>query len=256
MAGEPHRIPTSSFSNAPSASSFFLVALNEATEGAVRHERNRRFVVPPDEDKRGRLRITIPSGPASGSEITLGCGDADVYLPGVESADISGIHCSFTAAKHTGAVILHDRSSQHNTEVYDAERFYSIPLFKTSFSVVVSRGFNRRLGIGCKIGCKRYYEFELVWHTDLVQGNLLDGATRGPVFGPLGSKEPRYIKGENLGLGAFGSVFRAVDIRNGELMAVKRFHTLEGIAGTYAMREIQNLESIQSRAKHVSPRAP
>ncbi len=65
-------------------------------------------------------------------------------------------------------------------------------------------------------------------------------------LGPRGAKEPRYLQGEEIGGGAFGVVWKAVDLHDGKAMAVKRFHSLEGKRGYYALREINNLLKIHS----------
>ena len=225
--------------------SFYLVPLNTAAREAVGLKQNRHFQSTLPDDGRIALSITIEPDTL---QVTLGCGAADIFLPDKRDAEISKIHCAFVAARETSAVVLVDKSKKRNTEVYDDNQFYSIPISKGANSVVVSMGFNRRIGIGYK----RYYKFELKWKSDLIRGGFLE-ASRGPVFGPNGSKEPRYIRGDELGTGAYGSVYRAVDIVNGDLMAVKRFHALDNNPDNYAKREVKNLMLIHREAQNVCP---
>jgi len=223
-------------SDRPPNPAFFLLPLNKTAEEVVSHSKNKRYYWP-TENERPALYVTIEPG----ARITLGSDSAvaDIFLPKKEGAEISGEHCSFTSAWDSGAVVIHDTSKRRNTEVYDDQHFYSIPIAKPSYTVVVSMGFNRKIGIGHK----KYYRFELHWHADIIEEILT--RTRGPVFGPMGSdSQPRYVRVAELGTGAFGSVYKAVNIANGEYFAVKRFHNLEGSAESYAKREVQNLKAI------------
>ena len=224
------------------APSFLLVALNQAAHDAVRARQNKHHAC---HLGTGELAFNITLSDEVHS-ITLGSGStADIYLPDRKGAEISKVQCSFSAARGTGAVVLRDASRKQNTDVYDQDDYQSIPISKVSHSIVVSAGFNRKIGFGHK----RYYDFELRWVADELGKDF--STTRGPVLGPIESPVARYIRGREIGAGAFGVVFRAVNLENGEPMAVKRFHQTDGRSKIYARREVANLKKINRDAANV-----
>ncbi len=224
--------------------SFLLMPANDAAVEAIRQRANEPYWYLLED---GTYALNVSFAPEV-SEVTLGSHGADIYLPDAKNADISRKHCIFVYGRQTGAVVLCDKSKRHNTEVFDVEADRIVPISKVSNSVVVSRAFNRRIAIGYK----KHYQFHLHWNADVIDDYL--GTDRGSTtFGPRGVRESRYMQGEDIGAGAFGTVWKAVDLRDGKAMAVKRFHTLEGKRRTYALREVNNLLKMHApnQLKHV-----
>ena len=114
---------------------------------------------------------------------------------------------------------------------------------------MVSKSFNRGVSIGS-------YRFRLLWESDVVN-RYLASDTSLLTLGPWGAKgdRHRYIQGEVIGMGACGHVWKAVDLRDGKALAVKRFFTLEGKRHEFARREVHSMIKIQN-SKHIGHVSP
>jgi hypothetical protein len=215
--------------------SFVLVPYNDNARGVVLEPKNAPYVIDL-EDGSGDYGLQIVLT-ADNSTVSLGDGApkrATIYLPDTKHAEISEKHCEFKYYPQTGTVVLFDTGSSKkkpNTEPFDSDQNRSIALSRPGRSVVVSKTFNR----GITMGAKKYYQFELRWQNDPIDSFL---GNHGPNFGPWESKEPRYVMGDKLGAGGFGVVFKAIDLRNGRVMAVKKLHSMEGKKKVYADREV------------------
>jgi len=219
--------------------SFFLVPRGSKAEKVVMHDRNQRLRV--DYKDARALNIVL-----SGEYPVVSLGrdkDVDIYLPDHEGADISRRHCFFILEVDSGAVVLHDQSSKHNTDVLDRDEDHLVPISKASHSVIVCKRLNRRI----TLGTKRYYQFDLEWQSETIDEELAAWPTE---LGPRGSPEFRYIRGEEVGQGAFGTVHKAVNVRDGKAIAVKRLGGLEGRKRLFAQREVVNLLRIGKGTIH------
>jgi hypothetical protein len=166
---------------------------------------------------------------------TLGRADCDIFLPDPRNADISKHQCSFINTDR-GAVLLEDSSSKKNTEPYSSNNGgQTIGFTKETRRVLVARGINNMIGIGRD----RYYQFEIHWDSD----GLYDFPYKDENYrtGPRKSRQKRYIEGEKVGGGSYGNVFWVMDVHTGGLMAVKKFHNMEGKHLEFATREITNM---------------
>lgn len=235
---------------------FALVALNPAARAAAGHVRNRYFQYQPDANTFG-LWIDL-SDPAARS-ITLGRGDSvNIYLPETierrGSGQISNTHASFEVVEETGAVLLCDHSRHRTTEPFSGSHGHSFTVrYRSSTnSVLVAKGINTRVAFGRD----RYYQFELQWQSD--------GLYHFPrkdepyIMGPRNSKVKKYLQGDKVGGGAYGNVWKVLDVTNGSLMAVKKFHNLSGKNLEFATREVANLFKINKdkSIRHVSHPSP
>ncbi|OIW25689.1 kinase-like protein [Coniochaeta ligniaria NRRL 30616] len=173
---------------------------------------------------------------------TLGRADCDIFLPDPKGADISKHQCSFINTER-GAVLLEDKSSKKNTEPYSSNNGgQTIGFAKETRRVLVARGINNMIGFGRD----RYYQFEIHWESDgLYDFPLKDEPYR---TGPRKSRQKKYIDGEKVGAGSYGSVWWVMDVHTGGLMAVKKFNNMEGKHLEFATREIANLFRINGNS--------
>lgn len=227
MEGEP---------DVPAAPAFILVPLNKSAEKAIADAKNGYLRTVSSTGKRG---VYISFENEEKQEFTLGRSDTDIHLPDPRgSADISKHQCSFVCKPNTGAVLLVDHSNKGNTEPYSSSQGgTTIPIPKEKRSVLVARGINGQVAFGKG----RYYEFRIEWISD----GLYDFPNKDEAYdiGPA-TRRKKYLKGSYVGGGAFGSVFWAVDVVAGKLMAVKSFHYHDGKNIIFAKREVDNLIKI------------
>lgn len=216
--------------------SFFLVPENSSAHKVVNDPSNAPFVRFKDDT----LSLYLDFSALDNSRVTLGRSGSTISLPDHHGAGIHRVHCYFQCNPLTGAVILHDKSPNHTTLVYDQDEDFSVPMSQIENSVVVTKRFNRSIAIGNR----KYYRFKLVWESD---GPVKDFLSKHPnQFGPesCSTDKFRYIQGEILGVGTFGLVQRTVNIHNGKAMAVKRFLNLEGKRHIMAIREANNMSKL------------
>ncbi|KAH8904087.1 kinase-like protein, partial [Coniochaeta sp. PMI_546] len=164
---------------------------------------------------------------------TLGRAGCDIFLPDPRGADIAKHQCSFFNTER-GAVLLEDNSSKKNTEPYSSKNGgQTIEFTKDTRRVLVARGINNMIGIGRD----KYYQFEIHWDSD----GLYDFPYKGQNYRTGPRNRAKYIEGDKVGGGSYGTVFWAMDVHTGGLIAVKRFHNLEGKHLEFATREITNM---------------
>jgi len=231
---------------------FALIPLNSAARRAVEHVRNRYFQYQPDNNTFG-LWIDL-SDPAARS-CTLGRGESvNIYLPdSVDkrgSGQISNTHASFEVVEATGAVLLWDHSSRRTTEPFSSSHghAFTVRYRSNTSSVLVAQGINTRVAFGRE----RYYQFEIQWRSD----GLYEFPRKDEPYlmGPRNSRVKKYLQGNKVGGGAYGNVWKVLDVTTGELMAVKKFHNLSGKNLEFATREVANLFKINKdkSIRHVS----
>jgi hypothetical protein len=234
--------------------SFILAPLNSAAKKATDHVRNdyRRCLL---DENTNTFGLWIGFSDPEIREITLGRQDTDIYLPDVKSSkgssQISDLQASFEVLPTTGAVILRDHSEHANTEPFSSTHGSSAHhggltvKFRSSHrSVLVARGINSRIAFGRD----KYYQFEIRWESD---GLYCFPKEEPYAVGPRDSKTKKYIEGKRVGGGAYGTVWWAMDITNGTIIAVKKFHSLTGKRLEFATREVANMFRInKSKSIH------
>ncbi|KAK3386441.1 kinase-like domain-containing protein [Podospora didyma] len=218
--------------------------LNEAARLATAHYINKDWQYQLDPNTFGLwIDFSDPDRPA----VTLGRADADIYLPeqrlGKFTAGISAHQATFELVPETGAVLLWDNSDVGSTEPYSppTSSDYEVKFRPNSAkSVLVAKGINSHVGFGRD----KWYKFEIRW----VSVGLYDFPMRnGPyMMGPRKSQTKRYVEGDKVGGGAYGNVWWALDVVNGTLMAVKKFHNMSGKPLEFATREVANLFKINN----------
>ncbi len=213
----------------------YLVPDSNAARAAVEDPANAPFFV--NKDGEDALLVYFPD--PDNRRITLGRSRCDITLPDVKGAGIQRVHCYFQLSSNTGAVVLCDKSPNHTTQVYDPEEDFTIPFSRASNTVVVGRGFNRKLSIGSR----KAYRFKLLWGNSDPLKNFLGRPPNhfGPEGGEYNPAEARYALGETLGHGAFGIVSKTVNLHSGKAMAVKRYINLYDRGHVMAIREINNM---------------
>lgn len=231
--------------------SFYLIPSNSAARSILHLDHNAPYIA----DKNGENVLYINfidrNTGFPQARVTLGRDPrlCDIVFPD-NNAGIQREHCFFEYNQTTGAVILFDLSANKGTVVDDFEDDCIVPISQKYESVVIGRGFNRNL----HFGRRNYYKFQVIWDgKDLLKSFLSMPPNHfGPQRSGFDASKARYVEGELLGSGAFGFVRRAVNIRNGTPMAVKRFHSLEGKGHVMAVREINNMLKVSSnnRKKH------
>lgn len=221
---------------------FWLLPFNKAAAALVSGHPWNLSRHPFDKDTSG---FWIDFSNPDKQEYTVGCSDSvDIYLPQVwtstGSSGISELHASFRAVTDTGPIILCDESEYSSTEPFShGSRSYTVDFRKEGErSVLVAQGINSLVAFGHG----RFYQFELRWEND----GLGEFRMEPPVLyalGPSRVKTKRYVLGEKIGSGTFGSVYRALGVTSGRVMAVKKFHRLPGSNKRveFASREITTL---------------
>jgi hypothetical protein len=233
----------------PLTPAFVLVPVNPAARKAVD--------LPENDELRCRVNNNIGlwidfSNPNKQS-FTLGCGDTDIYLPNTSSStkgspDISTVHASFELVKETGAVLLCDHSDNGTVEPLVHTHGYTIRFRSGSRSVLVARGINPRVAFGHD----KWFQFKIQWQSDGLYG--FPNKDEPYTLGPSNSRNKKYIQGDRVGGGSYGTVWWVLDVTNGKVMAVKKFHNLSGKNLDFATREVANLFRINkdNSIKHVS----
>jgi len=223
----------------------YLMPYNDAARRATNDPNNAHFLAQMDN---GAYALYISFANPDKQVCTLGRAGCDIFLPDPKGADISKHQCSFINTEQW-AVLLEDTSRHKNTEPCpSANGGQTISFTRETRRVLVARGINNMIGIGRD----RYYKFEIYWESDCLYEFLKrDGNYR---TGPQEARRKRYIEGEKVGGGSFGSVWRVMDVHTGGLMAVKKFHNMDGRNLEFATREITNLFRINrtSLIHHVS----
>ncbi|GAB1312652.1 hypothetical protein MFIFM68171_02862 [Madurella fahalii] len=231
----------------PHTPAFLLAPVNPAARKAVD--------LPENDGLRGRFHNTIGlwidfSNPDK-QIFTLGCGDTDIYLPntgasGKGSPHISEVHASFQLVEETGAVLLYDHSEDGTVETITHNHGYTIKLRSNSRSVLVARGINPRFGLGQD----KWYQFKIQWQSDGLYA--FPNKDEPYTMGPSNSRTKKYLQGDRVGGGSYGTVWWVLDVTNGRVMAVKKFHNLSGKNLDFATREVANLFRINqdSSIKH------
>jgi hypothetical protein len=232
----------------PTTPAFVLAPLNNAARKAVDHARNNHLRFRVDDTIGLWLDFSNPDKQVC----TLGCEGTDIFLPDARSsskgsADISPLHASFQVVEDTGAVLLWDLSDNHTVEPLPHNHCYTVRFRPNAKSVLVAKGINSRIAFGRD----QWFQFEIHWQSD--------GLYRFPkhepyTMGPRSSRTKRYLVGGEVGAGSYGTVLWALDATNGKIIAVKKFHKLQGKNLEFATREIANLFRINKddSIKHVS----
>ncbi|KAK3936790.1 Serine/threonine-protein kinase KIC1 [Diplogelasinospora grovesii] len=223
----------------PLTPAFILAPLNSAAKRATEHVRNKYYQYRLDSNTFG-LWIDF-SDPAK-QEFTLGRNETDIYLPEMNgkhgSSDISPLQASFQVVEQTGAVLLFDHSDHRSTEPFsnhNGNNGFTVRFRNNTNSVLVARGINTRIAFGRE----RWFQFEIQWRSD----GLYDFPRKDEPYtmGPRNARVKKYVQGEKVGGGAYGTVWWVLDVTNGSIMAVKKFHNLSGKNLEFATREVANL---------------
>ncbi|KAI0860808.1 kinase-like domain-containing protein [Xylaria cubensis] len=253
---------------------FSLVPTNDRAIEVLNNPRNKKFVRETKDGERlldiGHIRTT--SGNAS-TLATMGR-DGDIIL---EGNSISKVQCSFEINQETNIIMFYDRSHSQTCQVYEYPGAETKPFEPgRPRKVVVGPQVNLCIGLG---GAHRnLYEFRLKWkdnlqstmnkvkkreclaleensrlaetvdESDTVLPSQMETRVHNTVPRQLSL---RWVKMNALGGGAFGEVYKAVNVDNGTLLAVKRLKKAK--AGTDLdwlkaswRREVKNL----SMSKH------
>ncbi|KAK3304789.1 kinase-like domain-containing protein [Chaetomium strumarium] len=228
-AEEPYTVPT--------APAFALTPLNPAARKVVGHANNSHLRCQSHDTIGLWVDLSDPD-----KIFTLGRRDTDIHLPDKTSSSkgspcISDLHASFQVVLETGAVLLFDHSGNGTVEPLPRDQHYTVKFRSNAKSVLVARGINSRIAFGKD----QWYQFEIQWHSD--------GLYRFPkhdpyTMGPRNSRHKKYLLGEQVGAGSYGTVWWALDATNGKIIAVKRFHKLAGKNLEFATREMTNLFKI------------
>lgn len=204
----------------PARPAFLLKPLNEPAERAVDHRRNAHLRACFD----NTVGLWVDFSAADRTAYTLGCGDTDIYLPDPRpgrrsSPQIDSLHASFCLVEDTGAVLLRDHSRHRTVQPLPQSPCYTVRFCPNVDSVLVARGINSRVAFG-RDG---WYEFGLVWHSDGLYH--FPNKDEPYTMGPSSDRSKRYLQGDMVGGGAYGTVWWVLDATSGKLMAVKKFHT-------------------------------
>lgn len=224
---------------------FVLAPLNSAARKATEHVRNKYWQHSFDASSQKALGLWIDFTDPDKNIYTLGRKDTDIYLPEGRSShgspQISDIHAAFELVQETGAVLLRDYSDHGNTEPFALAHSSSpnhagvtVKFLPGTSSVLVARGINSRIAFGRD----RFYQFEIQWRSDGLYAFEKDEPY---TLGPRPTRAKRYLQGERVGGGSFGTVWSVLDITTGSVMAVKKFHSLSGKRLEFATREVANL---------------
>lgn len=215
---------------------------------------------------------------------TLGRNDCDIYL---RPSSISRTQCSFEIDDlNSGIVMLYDRSANHTTRVSGVTESGQFQKERSPRKVLVCPGFNDIISMG---GIhNNLIEFRLEWlkseeeireliqnHHDAAQQSIINprmARTRDPTITTLPSaimtpltpdqafQKPsnsalRYYKQRSklLGKGAFGEVWRVVDIDTGRIMAMKKTCWKSGSQAQADINRVRQEVELMRRAKHVRP---
>ncbi len=265
---------------------FSLIPLNDKATAAVKDEDNSHLVSISLETKVPSFDIGFHiSGPhPNNTLVTLGRNDCDIYL---RPSSISRIQCSFEVDDlNSGIVMFYDRSPKHNTRVSGVKESAQFQKERSPSRVLVCPGFNDIISMG---GVHHnLIEFRLEWiksedeikaifkkHRAAAEASIIHprkARTRDPTITTLPStmmtpltpdqafQRPtvsslRYYKQRSkvLGKGAFGTVWRAVDVDTGRIMAMKHIQWKSGPQAQAYISRVQQEVELMRRAKHVRP---
>lgn len=226
--------------------SLIPVSENERAERVVTHPDNIHHVSTlPDGAEALDVGFHI-RGKSSTTLATLGRGiEADIYI---EGSTISKVQCSFEINLETGVVMFYDRSHGCSSQVFGEN---ATPFERgRSRRVLVQRRLNTIIGMGGE--GRNLILFRLEWHQDPAHtaeaikkyDAMLCGRLENPRLARTVDEAPtelpsrretrlhtpgqRQLKkrsvavaGGKLGSGQFGTVYKAIDVDSGKLMAVK-----------------------------------
>jgi len=229
----------------------------------------------------------INSSHSTNTLATLGRNDCDIYL---RPSSISRVQCSFEMDDlSSGIVMLYDQSPQHNTRVSSLDEWGSFQNERSPRRVLVYPGFNNAISMG---GVHHnLIEFSLEWiknegeikeavkkHRDAAETLIINprkARTRDPTITTLPSTKMtplspdqafqrpsvtplRYYRQSSklLGAGAFGTVWRAIDVDTGRIMAMKEIPRKSGSQAQVDVNRVHQEVELMRRAKHVRTAAP
>ncbi|KAK4107119.1 kinase-like protein [Canariomyces notabilis] len=250
---------------------FSLTPLNKRAEQVVEDPCNKHLV---STLEGGASALDVGQvRPASADDATLAtlgrCGDIFV-----EGASISKIQCSFEIDRETGIVMFYDRSHGQTSQVYgeNAVQFeHGRPR-----KVVVQQDLNTIIGMG-GVG-RNLVRFQLRWHytPDEVMAKVKERQSNSVQYNPrlartlneadtvapsrMGTRihtpGPRQPKvrwkqiGKALGAGQFGTVYKALDLDSGRIMAVKTTARPPGVNGDHLWATLKREVEILSSMSH------
>ncbi|KAH7175620.1 calcium/calmodulin-dependent protein kinase [Dactylonectria macrodidyma] len=186
----------------------------------------------------------------------------------VEGSSISRIQCSFEISEiNQKEIMLHDRSTNKSTYFF-GETAMSFENRHPHRRVVVDNKVNLEFGFGRDAG--DLYQFRIVWHGHLKHTPGLEYREDNPrqtrtvldapptvapshpvtrIHPPGGLGTIRYSERGKLGNGAFGEVWKAVNVDSGEYLAVKRLKRpiLQSRQYVLLKREVESLTGISHR---------
>ncbi|KAK1751959.1 hypothetical protein QBC47DRAFT_432735, partial [Echria macrotheca] len=136
------------------------------------------------------------------------------------------IDASFRIVRETGAVLLCDHSENgtaRTTVSYTATDpalglSNHVNIDDTTKSILLARGINPFLSLGEDVD----FQFRVHWICDGMSAFFNSEVPY--TLGPRKSEVKRYVKGKRIGSGRSSTVFSALDITTGTLLAVKVFH--------------------------------
>lgn len=241
---------------------FYLVPLNDRTSEVVYNPFNRRFRSVLDDGTHALGIGHVRSKSTSSSTIaTLGRGEEmDIYLP---SHSMSTFQCSFEMNLESNMILFYDRSHNHSSRVAGDKSTpfeYGVPR-----RAVVLPGLNNVIGLGGER--QNLLEFGLKWPRELIEVQPVydqrqdnnDTTEMGEPWQMLtrihtqaNQRTFRYELMNRIGKGGFAEVYKAVDLREGNLVAVKVLQKVKGRYWEIVKREVETLEKL----KHVCNLVP
>ena len=234
---------------------FSLVPVNEKAHDVVKDKDNDHLVsLSPDTHVASfDIGFHIKSPFSTKPLATLGRDDCDITL---RPTSITRTQCSFEIDDlNTGIIMFYDRSHKHNTQVAgtNSKTFES---GRPSRKVLVYPGFNEEISMGGVKGELIHFKIEWILAEDKIKEvvrkhrdeerdtvtNPRKARTRDPTETALTSVEMtpeeafqrpsqtglRYLKLNLCGVGAFGRVWRVIDVDSGREMAMKRIDWVSG----------------------------
>ncbi|KAI0376523.1 kinase-like protein [Hypomontagnella monticulosa] len=234
---------------------FYLVPLNERARDAVRHEHNRPFLVILDD---GMLALSIGHVRSKSSSpstiVTLGrSANMDIYLP---SLSMSTFQCSFERNLKSNMILFYDRSYNNSSCVAGGN---STPFERGApRQAVVLPKLNNIIGLGGEY--QNLFRFGLVWlqeplevhpisRQDQTEEDKVETMESTRMLTRIHTQTTQQIlRYELLGpiaKGGFGKVFKAVDVRHGNLVAIKVLQKAKGTYWELVKREVETLEKLR-----------